>query len=163
MRFEHYKDHPIESFDRREYPQAVTPYGKPKGVWVSAAGEDDWPSWCRSERFGVDRLEYRHLIELDTRRMKIIESVAELDRFDALWGVAYSLGDMPFHCINWPEVAKEFTGIVIAPYRWERRMDTRVSKWYYGWDCASGCVWDVTAIKSVQVTKGENHVRSETG
>lgn len=49
--------------------------------------------------------------------------------------------------INWPMVADRYQGIVIAPYLWSRRMDGGL--WYYGWDCASGCIWDAAAVASV--------------
>ena len=30
-----------------------------------------------------------------------------------------------------------------------RRLDME-TRWYYGWDCASGCVWDASAVQSVE-------------
>lgn len=50
--------------------------------------------------------------------------------------------------IMWPKVAKEYQGIIISPYQWERR-DFFGTFWYSGWDCASGCIWDKEAIKSI--------------
>ena len=41
---------------------------------------------------------------------------------------------------DWKLIAQEFDGIEIAPYQWEIRMDYNFF-WYYGWDCASGCLW----------------------
>ena len=37
-------------------------------------------------------------------------------------------------------------GIIIAPYQWYCRMTV---DWYYTWDCASGCIWNLDAIESV--------------
>lgn len=42
--------------------------------------------------------------------------------------------------IDWKAVAKEYDGIEIDPYQYERRFSEGFL-WYYGWDCASGCVW----------------------
>ena len=50
--------------------------------------------------------------------------------------------------INWPAVAERYGGILITPYQWSHRMSLH---WYCGWDCASGCVWDLSQIKSVEL------------
>jgi hypothetical protein len=56
--------------------------------------------------------------------------------------------DSPYYpSIDWNKVAEEYQGIIIAPYRWEHRLDMM---WYYGWDCASGCIWDSKAIERVE-------------
>ena len=52
----------------------------------------------------------------------------------------------------WPGVAAEgWAGIEIAPYIWARRLDGP-ARWYYGWDAASGCIWDPTAA-AVELTE----------
>lgn len=50
--------------------------------------------------------------------------------------------------IRWPLVASLYDGILIPRYLWS----IRFRNWYYGWDCASGCVWntDVIRIESVE-------------
>ena len=50
--------------------------------------------------------------------------------------------------IDWNRVAKKYQGIIITPYIWERRLTTTCT-WYYGWDVASGCIWDNKAIKEI--------------
>ena len=56
--------------------------------------------------------------------------------------------------INWRKVAKAFDGIIIPEYIYSRRLDGNASDWYYGWDCASGCIWDARAIKTTKkITK----------
>jgi len=56
--------------------------------------------------------------------------------------------------IDWEAVAKRYTGIEIEPYNWERRNSgpnnnySMSMLWYYGWDCASGCVWELDALVS---------------
>jgi len=37
-------------------------------------------------------------------------------------------------------VSKEYDGIEIAPYQWDARLSLI---WYYGWDVASGCIWNL--------------------
>lgn len=33
-----------------------------------------------------------------------------------------------------------------APYQWECRLD-RDTFWYYSWDCASACIWNLQAVR----------------
>ena len=54
--------------------------------------------------------------------------------------------------IDWPRVASDYAGIEICPYLSSKRMDED-SFWYYGWDVASGCVWDSKGITDL-VEKG---------
>lgn len=49
-----------------------------------------------------------------------------------------------FGSIDWPKIMKHYAACEINPYLYQRRLE---SAWYYGWDCASGCVWDRTAIE----------------
>jgi hypothetical protein len=58
----------------------------------------------------------------------------------------------PMVMIDWSKVAKDFDGIVITPYLWERRLDHHVN-WYYGWDCASGCIWNTSVIETITELK----------
>jgi len=52
--------------------------------------------------------------------------------------------------INWPAVAEKYDGIIIAPYIWQRRLsDNPDHFWYYGWDCASGCIWNTEVIEEI--------------
>jgi hypothetical protein len=53
--------------------------------------------------------------------------------------------------IEWPKVAAEYGGIEIAPYQWSCRLDPDVS-WYYGWDVASGCIWDASLITAIHTS-----------
>lgn len=49
--------------------------------------------------------------------------------------------------IDWLRVKTQYGGIEIAPYQWKRRLS---SFWYYGWDCASGAIWDRDVLISRQ-------------
>lgn len=42
-------------------------------------------------------------------------------------------------------IGARYDGIVITPYVWSMRLD-RSAFWYYGWDCASGCIWNASAV-----------------
>ena len=126
---------------------------KPDGLWVSAGhGEDSWPSWCRSERFGLER--FTHVTEIvlgEDARILYLEGHDAITGFDAVFG------ETPSWCywrtyISWYRVAERYQGIVIAPYIWSQRMGDCF--WYYTWDCASGCIWDASAIAELRPILG---------
>ncbi len=51
--------------------------------------------------------------------------------------------------IDWIKVAKQYAGLIIAPYQWGYRLEPG-THWYYGWDCASGCIWDASVIERIE-------------
>lgn len=124
---------------------------KPRGLWVSAEGDNDWPSWCRSQDFRVDGLSHptQILLKPDAKVLRINGS-AELIRFHeaystvAPWAKKMQTPDFSRrYAVRWLDLAQEYQGIIIAPYVWEQRLEM---PWYYGWDCASGCIWDAQAV-----------------
>lgn len=152
---QHFAEQAVSLDRTREYRQtATTAHGKPRGFWVSVQGEDDWPTWCREENFGTHRLSTTHNVTLRAdSNVLFLTSPELLDAFTKTYGISEhkTLGRHSWTDtrIDWPRVATEYDGVIIAPYQWERRMGL---DWYYGWDVASGCIWNLTAIESVEAT-----------
>ncbi|QDM58016.1 hypothetical protein SEA_DALLAS_199 [Mycobacterium phage Dallas] len=141
LRLEVYAAAPITLDRSRIYTQAVD--HKPEGLWVSVAGEDDWPTWCRGEEFSFDNLTVCHRVTLvPGANILHLKSPMDIDAFHYLYA---NRGILDW--IDWGKVAADYDGIIIAPYQWSRRMDPH---WYYTWDCASGCIWNLEAIESVE-------------
>lgn len=155
MNLTHYAEQPITLDRERTYEQhAPHSFGKPVGLWVSADGEDDWPAWCRSEEFAVDRLATAHEVTLDPwANVLTITTAAEILEFHETYTVQTAF-DIRYEFpqrrwpIDWQWVATFYDGVVIAPYQWSARYDL---DWYYGWDAASGCIWNLDAIASFAV------------
>jgi hypothetical protein len=111
---------------------------KPAGFWYQLDG--DWERWCRAEGYG----EYTHLhkIDLADARVLQIQNVKQLDEFHRTFGrVAPWSATGRMIEIQWDVVARSYDGVEIAPYQWERRLNLDFM-WYYGWDCASGVIWN---------------------
>lgn len=128
------------------------PMFKPKGLWVSVGdGEDSWRAWCEGESWGVARLVHKAQITLapDARILRL-NTVQSIDEFTEQFAISPHpvLASPRGYCIDWPRVATLHQGIIIAPYQYTRRLHSRTA-WYYGWDCASGCVWDANAVASL--------------
>jgi hypothetical protein len=135
------------------YPRRKTEtYFKPRGLWVSDEDAYGWSHWCQAEDFRTDDLMYEHLVELwPENNVLFISNVEELDRFHEEHSIDILGSTRPFPLeerkdwLNWTEIYPLYQGIIITPYLWERRMDYM---WYYGWDCAGGCIWDLGAIRT---------------
>lgn len=88
---------------------------------------------------------YLYRVHLNNCNVLKLSSVAMLDAFDRKYRSNERSGEFAgftFHDydIDWPRLATEYDGIEIAPYLWERRLSEEC-RWYYSWDCASGCLW----------------------
>lgn len=126
---------------------------KPYGTWVSVPGEDDWYTWC-SRTFGKADLAYRHTLELDTTDVLVISTRKALVDFSKRYRTSLSgfeaFPDMlP---LDWQRVAADYRGLVIAPWQPQVRMMT----WYYTWDCASGVIWDSSALRLLWTVQVES-------
>lgn len=142
MRLLHYSRYPLGGLGSTT--GRLTPGWKPIGLWVSDEGPDDWAHFCakampeaRKETFAV----CHEIILKEDHRVLITPFPDSLGEYESRHE---TLGSV----IDWPAVAKEFQGTIITPYSWEDRLEI---DWYYGWDCASGCIWDVSAIAEVKV------------
>lgn len=146
----HYSTKPVTAIHSVEQAE-FQPVGKPSGLWVSAEEhEQNWRKWCESERFAIGGL--AHLVTLAPgARVLEIGCAAELDAFDREFGLVEERISRILS-LEWRRVAERWQGIVIAPYIWERRLSA--IDWYYGWDCASGCIWDAEAVASIELLSG---------
>jgi len=149
----HYSKKPLRYEDVKSKKQKDKPDWKPVGLWVSMDGS--WKEWCEAEEFSLDRLACEADIELKPdARICRIKSVEELDTFHENYK-APLFPDAPIQLgamigIDWKKVAKNYQGIIIAPYIWERRLEGDAHSLYYGWDVASGCIWDKNAISVIK-------------
>lgn len=130
-------------------------YWKPRGLWVSVEGENDWKQWCESEQFSLDRFAHAtQIILAPTANILRLTTPQELRDFSREHGFN-PYPDLPIHLrcmhgIQWWSIAAKHQGIIIAPYLYQCRLDDDVF-WYYSWDCASGCIWDATAVAELKV------------
>lgn len=157
MKLMHYSAKPIELDRTRTYdlPENRSYLPKPYGLWVSVEGEQDWPSWCRDEEWGLDRLVHAYEVTLTSEaRILYLQTPGQVrrlaQRYPEVQRPPSILEPMP----DWEAIASDFSGIVIAPYQWSCRMSPDTF-WYYGWDCASGCIWDLSVVESIIEIKSE--------
>lgn len=156
MTYEHYTKEPFVLDRNKTYNFYRDIYHKPVGLWISVKGEYYWPWWVESEQFGS--IDYVATVELDSKaNILLLNSIIKILEFQEKYGEKPYDVD-PMH-INWQRVKDDYDGIIIAPYQWSLRLDTWVN-WYYIWDVASGCIWNLDAIKSISESiKNPNNER----
>ena len=162
MNLSHYSDHDTITPYAASQAETVFTYEKPKGLWVSVDGEDDWATWCETEQFRDTSSQRRHRVVLaDDADVLVLDTVEKVVEFDARYsrpdgyfgndgGPMPGAGVLRWRGIGWQDVAADHQGVIIAPYQWTLR---RELSWYYAWDCASGCLWDPAAIKEVTLCR----------
>ncbi len=166
VKYYHWSSGPVR-LQKRIYLQSGHP--KPNGFWFDV--NEEWRRWCEADRFRPETLRYRHTVTLlDSSRILFLRRARDIDAFTRKYGRNLSariqflqstddryaftskygqdlIGDIQkqfSHYIMWEEVAAKHSGIIIVPYSPSRSLSYI---WYYGWHCASGCVWDTNIIR----------------
>lgn len=118
---------------------------KPVGFWYQI--DDDWERWMNSEEWYMS---YNSKYSVDVSQVNLLEARTpkDLDRITELYQKplieSVSTDSPHYNTLDWQRLFKLYDGFEIAPYIWERRLEYM---WYYGWDCASGVIWDISNVK----------------
>ena len=133
----HMSKNPFE-LEQRTFNQKVTM--KPFGFWYGFGSE--WIDWTRSEMpEWVGK--YIYSVDIGNTNVLQIKTHMELMMFNREY--QSNLSDTGHRrLIDWKKVADKYDGIEINPYQFEARYQYL---WYYGWDIASGCVWNLKNVK----------------
>lgn len=113
---------------------------KPRGLWYGFGAS--WLEWCASEQPDWIGEHFYEVRLADHASVLRIESAGALQRFAHEYE-APSPVDGTY--IDWPRVCSEYDAIEINPYQWSCRLQLGMT-WYYGWDVASGCVWNPSIV-----------------
>lgn len=161
MRLIHYSIEPLLKVYSRPHFEGGAGVHKTPGLWVSVDGEYDWLAWCRDNNWGLEHFIYATEIVLtNDAAVKYLSSAADIDQFTMDFYI--SQGPILKHGLDWSSIRKRWSGIIISPYCWERRL-SKHARWYYGWDCASGVIWDASAVKEIRSIDPPNTTESSAG
>lgn len=119
-------------------------YDKPHGLWLSNEQDLGWRQWCRTQNWNKTNLRCHAKFKCDLTNWLVLASTEELLAFTQ----KYQLCENDTSRLNWIQVQQDYQGILISPYQWACRLNKKC-RWYYGWDCASACVWDLSTITQV--------------
>ena len=134
------------------FEQKIGP--KPNGLWYECqdGSSTSWKDFCSYEMSSGYKYDQTYNVKLNDYEILFIPDEYHFERFYKMYSVnpPYDAdGSKGFDkMIDWPRVAREYAGIEICPYLSSKRHDD-LSFWYYGWDVASGCVWDPKGIKKL--------------
>ena len=149
----HYSDQPFTLDLSYDYSQSCQKWhAKPVGLWFSVESPYDWKWWCEGEDFRVDHLAFSYKITLKPDANIIyLNNAEELFAFTRKYNrpTRYWDPDQDTYQLRWEEIKSLYQGIIIPNYLWDCRLALE-SSWYYGWDCSSGCIWDLTCIESFE-------------
>lgn len=156
MQLIHYSAEPLtEVRDADPAAKGAGAY-KPNGLWFSVGdGEDGWRAWCEAEQWQTQSMQHATEIVLRADANVLhLRDAAAIDRFTEEYGVIpawapRSIEPTRFRTIDWSRVAGSYDALITAPYCYARRLSPHTS-WYYGWDCASGCVWRSRAVEALR-------------
>ncbi len=181
MILEHYASARFDFDHNLVYLQAQPSFHrKPIGLWVSVKGEDDWPWWCGENEFYPDGLAYVYEVRLcpqanihhistaegllDFHQRYAVQTDYERRMEEMYPGSRYGLTEEFLRHqwpIDWREVVQSYDGLIIAPYLWSQRLGG--PHWYYGWDCASGCIWTPAVIAIKEIENGSRSLEPRVG
>ena len=86
----------------------------------------------------------KYIYDIDTGNTNVlqIKTNDEMLQFNSEYKADVYMKDAG-EAIDWKKVASKYGGIEINPYQY----DDAMLLWYYGWDIASGCVWNLSGVK----------------
>lgn len=145
----HMSKNPIYSLEKINYVQKPGP--KPKGFWYGFG--DKWIDWIKTE-MPEWKGEYIYEVDISDSKILQIKNYLELKEFTQEYKLSEQIIPGTIYLIDWNRVAFKYDGIEINPYIRRARLELL---WYYGWDVASGVVWnlDKAKIKLVGLLKDE--------
>lgn len=117
---------------------------KPRGLWYSI--DNEWLDWCKGNEFYTAKGLIE--IEIDTTQIMVIQTRQQLDLFIDKFG--YNLTSRVKY-IDWQKLATVHSGVEFRDFYKIRsgfRSLLDLPTWYYALDCSSGCIWDLSIIKS---------------
>lgn len=118
---------------------------KPSGLWLSDESDYGWKDWCNAEGFHLESLNHETKVQINLDDVLWIKTEEALNKFSENFSIPIHEELTNMSTINWPLVQSKWKGLIISPYQWNSRLGQKCF-WYYGWDCASGVIWDLSAV-----------------
>jgi hypothetical protein len=122
---------------------------KPDGLWLSDEADDEsWSRWCADQMPSWIDGAYAYRVTLSaSANILTLDRTASVRAFAAEYGEPLARFHGAITSIYWGRVAESWDGIAITPYSYASQGEL---SWYYGWDCASACVWRASAIADIE-------------
>lgn len=156
MILSHFSEKPFQFDSKRTYEQvqlgvntSINPPNsnsmKPRGLWLSDESDYGWKKWCESEEFRIHALEHEAAFKVDVSDVLVLNTDKKIKQFKKEYSIPIHPNISFVTVCSWYNLPHLYKGIVITPYSWRLRLEPGYL-WYYGWDCASGCIWDLSCL-----------------
>ena len=129
----------------KTYPQERAVL-KPRGLWYGI--DNEWIEWCKNNMVHRVKKKIIELEDINLSKILIIENFKQLKVFSEEF--SYKV-DPYVNYINWEKISKKYSGIEIQNYykiKEKESFPDLDNIWFWGWDVSSGCIWDLSIIKS---------------
>ena len=137
----HMSKYPIQKLEKRYYIQK--PDDKPNGFWYGFGNEwIDWTETAGPERKG----KYIYEVYINDSKILQINDDQQFIEFTKEYKSRKQIIPEIIFSIDWPRIEFKYDGIEINPYIDHARNDIKAF-WYYSWDIASGCIWNLNNVK----------------
>jgi hypothetical protein len=138
----------------RSRHQIDVPFFKPAGLWVSV--EDAWPRLVRASSYLEDFSLVRSTeISVDASRLIWLRTIEEIAAFERSFRTEWTKGALSYTSIGWDKVAAVTDGVIVTDLDFDKLYRTRDLHWVISWECASGCIWNSSAITCLtEITHG---------
>ena len=136
----HLSKDPIYKLEERYYIQKSD--DKPDGFWYGFG--DEWIDW--TETTGQYKGEYVYEVDINGSNILQIKDYSEIIEFTKEYGSSKQIAPGIIFSIDWPRIELKYDGIEINPYIRQARLNHK-TLWYYSWDVASGCIWNLDKVK----------------
>lgn len=119
---------------------------KPYGLWYGI--DNSWIDFCESE-MPEWVSPHRYKLDIDMSKVLVVDTIEKMYDMNKHVVNTEEYFHLKNYDIDWTYFDKKgYKGIEIPRYMYELRMKNEFF-WYYGWDCASGCIWSTDIIKSI--------------
>ena len=152
MVLSHFSRRQLVGLNDRDYGQIIA--RKPAGFWLSDESEENsWTAYLDVASNG-DPYYCRRDFSIDLFEVRVIRTEGQMFGFNLEYGTLsvtrINRSRVDSHpVVDWPRVAQSYKGIIISPHQHGYSGQDDLN-WYGGWDCACGCIWDLTCMRPVQ-------------
>lgn len=146
LNLRHYSRGAVQEVKPAVQPNPAAGKLKPRGFWVSVG--DAWAEWCRQNSFGPpakapDELFVYRVVLDSSARILAAGTAEETEALVEEYGIKLHPDLIEARTLDWKAISQDgYDGIILTEYLYGAglRREPR-GLWYYGWDCASGCIW----------------------
>lgn len=143
----HFSSEPFELVDMT---YENTSQFKPEGLWLCK--DNAWYDYAIHGVRSHEEMKYKTSFEVDMSNVRLIKNHDELFKFhNSFPSIVDSVTELLLPgLLNWKQVAKQYDGVIISPYKKIGFNTDNYISWHEAWDVASGCFWNLKCLRMIE-------------